>query len=93
MGHIIPETPAEYDATRIIERPDGFYWQSREGGRDFGPFATLLEAVKDMEYSDDSPMEAEEALGEVEDDIGMANWIDPDTGEPAEDNVPHIDDH
>ena len=93
MGHIIPETPAEYDATRIIERPDGFYWQSREGGRESGPFATLLEAVKDMEYCDESPMEAEEALGEVEDDIGMANWIDPDTGEPAEDNVPHIDDH
>jgi hypothetical protein len=93
MGHNIPETPADYDATRIIERPDGFYWQSREGGREFGPFATLIEAVQDMDYRDDSSIEVGETLDEAEDDIGIAKWIDPDTGEPAEDNVPRTEDH
>ena len=29
MSKVIPETPPDYDKTRVIERPDGFYWQSR----------------------------------------------------------------
>ena len=93
MGHVIPETPPDYDATRIIERPDGFYWQSRDEGKEFGPFRTLLEAVQDMQYRDDSDMQIDENVDEVEDDLGISNWIDPDTGEPAEDNIPRVEDH
>ena len=54
MTQTIPETPPEYDRTRIIERPNGFYWQSKDGGKDYGPFATLLEAVQDMQYGDEA---------------------------------------
>ena len=36
MKHAIPETPADYDHTRIIERPDGCYWTDAESGRRFG---------------------------------------------------------
>ena len=32
MKHAIPETPADYDHTRIIERPDGCYWIDAETG-------------------------------------------------------------
>jgi hypothetical protein len=53
MTQTVPETPADYDRTRIVERPDGFYWQARDGGREYGPFATLLGAVQDMQYSDE----------------------------------------
>ena len=49
MTQAIPETPPDYDRARILERPDGFYWQDKDGGREYGPFATLLEAVQDME--------------------------------------------
>ena len=93
MTQTIPETPPDYDTTRIIERPDGFYWQSRVDGREFGPFQTLLEAVQDMQYRDDSGIEAEENVNEAEDNIGISGWIDPDTGEPAEGNIPRVEDH
>ena len=26
MTQIIPETSADFDKARVIERPDGFYW-------------------------------------------------------------------
>jgi hypothetical protein len=32
-----------------------------------------------------------ESLQEAESEIGMAEWIDPDTGGPAEDNVPRLE--
>ena len=34
-----------------------------------------------------------ESLQEAESELGMSEWIDPDTGGPAEDNVPRIEDH
>ncbi len=54
MSPIIPETSAEYDKTRVIERPDGYYWQYRGTAEEFGPFATLVEAVEDMKYNADA---------------------------------------
>ncbi len=93
MTRIIPETPPDYDKTRITERPDGFYWQSRIGGREFGPFPTLLEAVQDMQYRDDSDVDSGGDVNEAEQDIGIADWIDPETGEPAEGIVPRVEDH
>ena len=93
MTQIIPQTPADYDRTRIIERPDGFYWQAKEGGRDYGPFATLLEAVQDMQSSEETAFEPGETLKEAESEIGMSDWIDPDTGEPAEEDRTRTEDH
>jgi len=92
MTQVIPETPPDYDRTRIIERPDGVYWQSKDGGREYGPFATLLEAVQDMEAGE-STSEPGETLEEAESEIGISDYIDPDTGVPAEDGVPRIEDH
>ena len=83
MKQVIPESPPDYDASRVIERPDGFYWQDRESGEFFGPFPTLLDAVNDMQYNAESESEPGETLQEAESEIGMAEWIDPETGEPA----------
>lgn len=88
----IPETPPEYDKTRIIERPDGFYWQDRQTEREFGPFPTLLEAVEDMEYNAESNYEPGETLEEAEEEIGISDWVDPDTGEIAEE-CHRLEDH
>jgi hypothetical protein len=90
---IIPETQPDYDRTRIIERPDGFYWQSKETGEEFGPFPTLLEAVTDMRTSEETSYEPGESLEEAEAEIGVAEWIDPDTQEPAEESIPRIEEH
>jgi len=89
----IPETPPDFDKTRLIERPDGFYWQYRGTDEEFGPFATLIEAVEDMKDGTDAAGEPVESLMEAEDELGIADWIDPETGQPAEDGVPHIEDH
>jgi hypothetical protein len=92
MSTKIPATSADYDSTHIIERPDGFYWQSIAGGREYGPFPSLIEAVEDMESSD-SEIEVGESLQEAEDEIGIAAWIDPETGQPAEESIPNLDNH
>jgi hypothetical protein len=77
---------------RVTERPDGFYWQGAEDGKERGPFATLGEAEGDMLAGGEADFEAGD-LHEAESEIGVAEWIDPDTGGPAEDSVPRIEDH
>jgi hypothetical protein len=93
MKKVIPAAPTEYDRTRIVERPDGFYWQTRDGGKESGPFTTLLEAVEDMQYSADTDFEPGESVEQAEAEIGIADWVDPETGELAEELKPRIEDH
>ena len=83
-------------AGRVIERADGFYWEARKD-ESHGPFETRAEAEADLladgatEEEDD--VEVPGALQEAESELGVNDWIDPDTGGPAEDNVPRIEDH
>lgn len=92
MARNDPQTLARYDTARIVERPDGFYRQSSEGGDESGPFETLIDAVQDMEYAD-ANLEPSESLEEAEDEIGVATWVDPDTGQLAEEGIPRLEDH
>lgn len=82
----IPETPPNYDEARIIERPDGFYWQDRVTEKQFGPFSTLNEAIQDMQYVADTDYEPGETLEEAEEEIGISGWVDPETGELGEES-------
>jgi hypothetical protein len=84
--------PAELD-DRVIERPDGFYWESKQKGQTYGPFKTLAEAEADMLAGGAAEDLEAEGLQEAESELGINEWIDPDTGGPAEDNVPRIEDH
>lgn len=94
MHQIIPETQADYDKTRILERPDGFYWVDQESAAEYGPFVSLLEAVRDLEYRDTDTSETlADDLHAAEEEIGINDWIDPETGEPAEETVTHIEEH
>jgi hypothetical protein len=81
------------DRARILERPDGFYWRAEDGKSEYGPFPTLPEARAAMLEGSDSAYEPGETLAEAEDEIGIAGWIDPDTGEPAEESIPRTEDH
>ncbi|MFN2644486.1 MAG: hypothetical protein ABR570_05815 [Burkholderiales bacterium] len=96
------ETPAKENAPlagHVIERPDGFYWESAAKKRETrGPFTTLAEAQADMlsdggEGGDDEEAEVPQDLHEAESELGISEWIDPDTGGPAEDHIPRIEDH
>jgi hypothetical protein len=69
----------------IVSHPDGFYWVSADGRQEFGPFDTLEEARADMMKLGDSTWEPGESLREAEDELGISDWVDPDSGGPAED--------
>jgi len=86
------ELPPDQDNTRVIERADGYYWQRQDINEEFGPFATVSEAVEDMELAD-ADIDAGESLQDAESEIGIADWIDPETGQPAEESVPRLEDH
>ena len=90
MSGLPSETAPAEERGSIIERPDGFYWEGRSGDRLYGPFPSLLEAEQDMLYEADSDYEEGESLEEAEAEIGISDWIDPDTGAPAEESAPHF---
>lgn len=92
----IEEGPATDDdsAERVVARPDGFHWVSPDGRQEFGPFETYEDAMVDMlaAAEDESAEAPAEALQDVEDELGIASWVDPDTGELAEgQSPPHLD--
>jgi hypothetical protein len=78
---------------RLIERPDGVYWRASGSTREYGPFTTLAEATADAEGREDPTFQATDSVAEAEAEVGISEWIDPDTGVPAEESVPRIEDH
>ena len=96
MTQKIPTTSAEFDHTRIIERPDGFYWQDDADGREYGPFQTMLEAAADMQLADDEAPDEDTGADDLRDAgelLGVPDWVDPDTGQLADDERTRTDDH
>jgi len=87
-----PKLHEEDEQTRLIERPDGFYWQNKFSEKLYGPFPTLIDAMEDTQYREDSNYEEGESLIEAEAEIGISDWVDPDTGELAEGPTPHFND-
>jgi hypothetical protein len=74
---------------RIVKRPDGFHWIALDGRQEFGPFETLALAMADLlDTADEDAPQPGEALQEAESEMGIADWIDPETGDPAEGSCP-----
>jgi len=90
MTTSIPHT--HHNHARIIERADGFYWQDKVTDELCGPFPTLVEAMQDMQDQEDTSYQESESLAEAEADIGISNWVDPETGDAAEGLQLHISD-
>jgi hypothetical protein len=79
---------------QVMARPDGYYWRTADGKQEFGPFESRESAWADMEAADEEAPEPGESLQEAESEIGIADWIDPETGEPAEGlSPPHFDEN
>ena len=74
------EAPDDSDTSadstdRIVERPDGYHWISEDGRKEFGHFATLAEALADMEgYGAEDEAAAEDS-----------DFDDLDIGAPPDD--------
>jgi hypothetical protein len=91
---VIEETaaPAPDVVAPIVQRPDGYYWIAPDGKQVFGPFDSAAAARADRDAYDEQAPEPGESLKEAEDEIGIADWIDPETGSPAEGmSRPHLD--
>ena len=92
------EAPVENDRiqeerVQFIERPNGVYWRTASSEEENGPFATLAEATADAEGREDPTFQATDSVAEAEAEIGISEWIDPETGAPAEESTPRIEDH
>lgn len=81
------------DVGSLVQHPDGWYWIAPDGHQEFGPFATRSLALGDRDrYSEEAPSEGE-TVEEAEREIGIGDWIDAETGAPAEgQSPPHLDD-
>lgn len=76
----------------ILERPEGYYWKSPDGTEEYGPFESCEAAVADRDAMADEAPDGVDALHEAERDIGINEWIDAETGEPAEgQSPPHLE--
>jgi hypothetical protein len=73
---------------RILARPDGYYWLAPDGRQEIGPFDSLAEALADMDSGDAAGWAPGETLAEAESEIGVSDWIDPDSGALAEGHGP-----
>jgi hypothetical protein len=81
------------DAGSVVCHPDGYYWIAPDGHQEFGPFATAEEALADMNAGSDEAPEPGETLQEAEQELGLADWVDADTGELAEGTGTRLEDH
>ena len=88
----LPEAAAT-DDRRIVFRPDGYYWNADDGKQEFGPFGSAAAALADMRAADESGLEPAESLQEAEQEVGIADWIDPETGEPGAEAHPRTEQH
>lgn len=87
----VPET-LEAAEEQIVKRPDGYYWTAPDGKQEIGPFGSYEDALADMQAADLESPEPGESLREAESELGISDWIDPETGEPAEGlSPPHLD--
>ena len=81
------------DSGSVVRHPDGYYWLAADGHQQFGPFATVQEALDDMNAAGEESIEPGETLQEAEQELGLADWVDADTGELAEGTGTRLEDH
>ena len=89
----IAEAAPQDDRIEFIERPNGVYWRAAGSAAESGPFATLAEAEADAQGREDPTFQATDSVAEAEAEVGISEWIDPDTGAPADESAPRIEDH
>lgn len=90
LSRVAAAVPADEEVLvpAIVERPDGYYWQSVDGKQEFGPFESHELAREARDADSEESIAPGETLHAVEDEIGIASWIDAETGAPAEGSSP-----
>jgi len=92
------DKPAAHQAS-IVEQDGAFYWRDIANDTLVGPFTSRQAAEADRDSPgpiDDDPLGGADldAVLDAELEIGIEDFIDPDTGEPTHGYEPHVrDDH
>ena len=73
-----PVAPNDDESSRVVARPDGFYWIADDGHQEFGPFPTAMDAMDALRSGIETGLEPDETLEQVEADIG---FVDPKADE------------
>ena len=86
------------DMTRFATGGHLVSWAGRapldkQSGKRYGPFETLVDVVADINTQAETDFEPGETLEEAEAEIGITDWVDPDTGEPAPEWATRTEDH
>lgn len=81
------------DSSSLVHHADGYYWVAPDGRQEFGPFVSAQEALDDMNAAGDEAIEIGETLEEAERELGLADWVDSETGELAEGTSTRLEDH
>jgi hypothetical protein len=68
----LPTAGTDDESSRVVVRPDGYYWVADDGQQEFGPYATATEAAFAMREGVDTGLEPDETLQEAEREIGFS---------------------
>jgi hypothetical protein len=74
--------PADDASSRVVARPDGYYWVADDGHQEFGPFTSAMEALLALRSGIETGLEPAETLQEVEAEIGFIEPTVNDDGVP-----------
>lgn len=76
--------PTDDESSRVVARPDGFYWVADDGHQEFGPFTSAAEALLALRSGIETGLEPDDSLPGVEAEI---RFIEPNVnneGAPEE---------
>jgi hypothetical protein len=79
-----PVEPTDDESSRVVARPDGFYWVADDGHQEFGPFVTAMDALMALREGIETGLEPGETLQEAESEIGFVEPKLNDEGVPEE---------
>jgi hypothetical protein len=74
--------PTDDESSRVVARPDGFYWVADDGHQEFGPFTTAMDALGALRSGIETGLEPAETLQEAEAEIGFIEPKVDDEGIP-----------
>jgi hypothetical protein len=78
------EPPSEDESSRIVARPDGYYWVADDGRQEFGPFPSASEALYAMRSGIETGLEPDASPADVEAQMGVVEPMLPEDGLPEQ---------
>lgn len=76
--------PTDDESSRVVARPDGFYWVADDGRAEFGPYPTAEDAVVALRTGIDTGLESDQTVAEAEAEIGFVEPAEADGDRPED---------